>query len=103
MSGWLTALFIFLGSLVTGGVTWLIARRSKSGDIETSEASSLWDESKEMRKELREEANTLRAELETERKARGRAEELVFKLREELAELRGRLDVLEGRRKPRKP
>lgn len=44
-------------------VTWVVARRGRSGRIDTSEAADLWAESQAMRQELRDEVSRLRADL----------------------------------------
>jgi sensor domain CHASE-containing protein len=57
---------IFLAAVaaVSGAiVTWMVSRRRNSGNINTSEAETLWSEGQEMRKELRGEVLTLRKEL----------------------------------------
>lgn len=48
---------------ISGLVTWKVAKRSASGAIDTSEASTLWDEGTTMRQELRVEVVGLRAQL----------------------------------------
>lgn len=52
-----------LVALVSGIVTWLVSRRAKSGKIDTSEAVTLWDEGTVMRRELRDEVESLRKQL----------------------------------------
>lgn len=58
-----SALAVVLVAAVSGLVTWKVARRSTSGDIDTSEASMLWLEGTSMRKELRDEVASLKAQL----------------------------------------
>lgn len=55
-------LAVVLAAAVTGFVAWTVAKRTTSGSIDTSEAATLWDEGTIMRKELREQVTTLRAE-----------------------------------------
>lgn len=64
MDGWLTAVLVFAGVVVSGVVSYLIARRNSSGSISTSDAKSLWDESNALRKEYRERAEALEKQLE---------------------------------------
>jgi ATP/maltotriose-dependent transcriptional regulator MalT len=52
-------------SVVTGVVAYLVARRQRSGRINTSEATQLWQESTALRAELRSEVTALRAQLAT--------------------------------------
>lgn len=54
---------VVLVAMVSGAVTWLISRRTKSGKIDTSEAAVLWDEGTKMRLELRDEVKSLKAQL----------------------------------------
>ena len=51
-------------AVVGGLTTYLLGKRRASGNIETSEASALWKESQEMRRELREELVALRGTVE---------------------------------------
>jgi len=64
----LPLIFGLLGTLVTQLGIWLIARRAKSGRIDTSEAATLWAESQAIRTELREELAELRRENENLRR-----------------------------------
>lgn len=50
-------------SIPTASATWFIARRKSSGSVATSDAATLWAESQEMRKELRDEVVDLRKQL----------------------------------------
>lgn len=43
--------------------TYFVARRKTSGSVDTSEADSLWRESRVLREELRDEVKSLRANL----------------------------------------
>jgi predicted nuclease with TOPRIM domain len=52
-----------LAAVSAAGVAWLIARRTSSGRVDTTEAATLWAESKQMRSELRDEITVLRAGL----------------------------------------
>jgi len=51
------------GAGVTAVVSYLIARRGKSGTVNTSEAETLWTQAKEMRDELRAEVVACRADV----------------------------------------
>jgi hypothetical protein len=58
------ALLIGLATALAGALgTYIVARRRMSGSIKTSEATSLWEESQAMRKELRDELVATRDEL----------------------------------------
>lgn len=57
------AIAVVLVAIISGVVTWLASRRTKSGKIDTSEAATLWDEGTNMRKELREEVTSLKTQL----------------------------------------
>lgn len=57
----LPALAGMVGIVISAVVTYLVGRRSKTGRVATSEAADLWNESKAMRQELREEAASLRS------------------------------------------
>jgi hypothetical protein len=46
--------FSVLASIITGMVTYMVTRRTKSGQISTSEAATLWAESQDMRRMLME-------------------------------------------------
>lgn len=63
MEGWLTSLLVFAGVVVSGLVTYFIARRNTSGSISTSDAASLWQESNKLRQEYRERAESLEKQL----------------------------------------
>ncbi len=77
-----------IGAVISGAVAFAVARRQRSGRIDTTEAETLWAESQAMRTELRNEAETCRGEvsaLRTEMVA-VRAEASV--MREEMVTLR---------------
>lgn len=61
---WLTPILVFAGVVVSGLVTYFIARRNNSGSISTSDAASLWEESNKLRQEYRERAELLEKRLE---------------------------------------
>lgn len=63
MDVWVTSGLIFAGVVVSGVVTYLIARRTSSGNISTSDAASLWKESNALRQEYRERAEQLEKRL----------------------------------------
>lgn len=65
MTPLLGALAVIIAAAITGYVTWMIAKRSSSGAIDTSEAAKLWDEGTGMRQELRKEVIELKAQLIT--------------------------------------
>lgn len=64
MEGWLTPILVFAGVVVSGLVTYAIARRNSSGSISTSDAASLWKESNDLRQEYRERAELLETRLQ---------------------------------------
>lgn len=85
-------------------VTYLGVRRKTSGSVDTSEASALWAESQSMRRELRDEAVELRAEVATLRREgeelRGSMATLqmeITQLRDENRRLRSRVETLNAR------
>lgn len=57
------ALAVVIVATISGLVTWLVSRRTKSGKIDTSEAATLWDEGTKMRLELRNEVLSLKSQL----------------------------------------
>ena len=63
LNPFLDSLAVVLVAVVSGFVTWMIARRTKSGHIDTSEAATLWTEGTMMRKELRDQVTLLRKQL----------------------------------------
>lgn len=60
---WLTPVLVFAGIVVSGLVTYFIARRNASGNISTSDAASLWKESNALRQEYRDRAELLEKRL----------------------------------------
>jgi len=54
---------VVMVALVTAAGTWLVARRTTSGRIDTTEAATLWDEGTQMRLELRNEVLSLKLQL----------------------------------------
>lgn len=64
MYNWLTPVLVFAGVVVSGLVTYVIARRNNSGSISTSDAASLWKESNDLRQEYRLRAEKLEARLQ---------------------------------------
>lgn len=92
----LVPLLALLGVVVTAAVSWFIARRAKSGKIETTEAKDLWVEANSMRHELRDQVKALQDEilaLKTEGKS---CRDEVTKLRAENDEWRQRVDKHEA-------
>lgn len=60
----LTPILVFAGVVVSGTVTYFVARRNTSGNISTSDAASLWAESNKLRAEYKERAEKLEKRLE---------------------------------------
>ncbi len=56
------ALLVFAGVVVSSVGAFVIAKRTHSGQIRDSEAAKLWDESTQMRVELRKELEAKEAE-----------------------------------------
>lgn len=77
MEGWLTSILVFAGVVVSGLVTYFIARRKNSGTISTSEAVDLWAESNALREDYKTQAATNLARAE-------KAEEQIRKNNEQL-------------------
>lgn len=77
---------VVFAALFTAAGTFLIARRTTSGRIGTSDAASLWAESQAMRRELREEVIALRADNAALRQE-------VARLRDEVAGLRREVEA----------
>lgn len=63
MEAWITPILVFAGVVVSGLVTYFIARRTTSGSISTSDAASLWKESNALRQEYRDRAELLEKRL----------------------------------------
>lgn len=66
----IVAISAFLAATLGAGVTWRVAKRTTSGEIDTSDAAQLWTESQDMRRGLRDEVVVLKAkvgDLETQR------------------------------------
>jgi len=90
VNGLTLAVVALFGTIATGFGTWLVARRSTSGSVRTSEAETLWSESQAIRTELREEVKGLRLSVD----------QLRVEVRDchtDGAALRQRLSALEGR------
>jgi peptidoglycan hydrolase CwlO-like protein len=64
MEDWLTPVLVFAGVVVSGLVTYFIARRNNSGNISTSDAASLWKESNDLRAEYKARAEKLEERLQ---------------------------------------
>lgn len=58
------ALIVLAGGGLTVAGNYLISKRSTSGDISTSDAASLWEESNNLRAEYKYRAEKLEAQLE---------------------------------------
>lgn len=87
MDNTLTITLPILGIIISSFVTYKIAKRSTSGSIMTSEAADLWAESNALRKDYKDRAERLEAQLE----------EVNVKLKtvtEELTKLRGNSDIM---------
>lgn len=74
-------------ALVTGAGTYFVARRTSSGDIDTSSAAELWQESQNMRRDLRDEVVALRAQIGVLEKDRLDLRESVGVMKAKIADL----------------
>lgn len=79
-----TVIGIAAVGMATVVVTWLTARRSHSGKIATTEASTLWETVMGELSAYREEARVLRAEVVELRNETVRLNEVIIALRVEL-------------------
>lgn len=64
MESWITPVLVFAGVVVSGVIGYSTARRTTSGNINTSQAAELWAESNKLRAEYKERAEKLEARLE---------------------------------------
>jgi len=101
MDKWLV-LIGFVATIASSVVTYKIARRKTSGSIDTSDAATLWSESKAMRKELRDEVIALRSEVLSLKKTLAELEQekdlnekTITKLRKQIATLEDRIKKME--------
>lgn len=92
----MVALLVFAGGLFASAVTYLVARRTTSGKINTSEAKDLWDEATKMRVELRSQVESLQADIERFEKREVAWRERVNDLEAQLIVLRRRVAELEN-------
>ena len=98
-----TAIFVFLGVCVTAVSAWVVSRQQRSGRINTSEATKLWEESTGMRHELRDQVEALNLEIKDLKieNAQQRAEIGTYRaeveaLTREVRKLRARVAELES-------
>jgi len=56
---WIAPILTLVGLVVGPIITWKIAKRQKSGTIQTSEAADLWAESNKLRQEYKDRAERL--------------------------------------------
>lgn len=82
------------GTVLTQAVLVYIARRSKSGRVDTSEAATLWAESQSIRGELRARVVALEERVEELQVANETLRGENHTLRREVAELRASLEGL---------
>lgn len=87
MNAWVAPVLVLVGICISSVVTWLIARRSTSGSISTSDAASLWAESNALRKEYRDRAEQLEAQLQE-------VNDKLQTMTDELSKLRANSDVM---------
>lgn len=93
MNSTLLAALLAIATAVAAAVsTYLVAWRRTSGRIDTSDAKTLWEESQQMRSELRAEVITLRAEAVTLRSEVARLNTVIAQLRDEVHSLHVRLE-----------
>lgn len=82
---------LVLAALVAPLVTYLVAKRQRSGKIVTTEAAQLWNESTAMRRELRETVGRLEERVRELERERAICYERIEVLEAELANLRRRV------------
>lgn len=64
MNDWIAPISVLIGVIVSSFITYKIAKRTTSGDINTSQAAELWAESNKLRTEYKERAEKLEQRLE---------------------------------------
>lgn len=92
---WITPLLVFAGVIVSGLVTYFIARRNTSGNINTSQAAELWAESNKLRAEYKERAEKLERQLEDVNEQLSEVMKQLANLREDGSKKDGRIEELE--------
>jgi len=90
------ALLGVAGVGVTAIVTYVVARRTTSGRVETSEAATLWAASEQMRKELRDELVAARAQVIELLRQNESLHRQITELLEEIDRLQKRLAAYQG-------
>lgn len=93
----IVATLVLVGSGLSALVTYLIARRSSSGSIATSEAESLWKEANAMRQELRDEVILLRGQLNTTQTQLTDTQTQLTEAQRAIKNMKSHLDKLEGK------
>lgn len=88
MNPWIPVVLGVLGAALSALAAYAIAKRQRSGKIDTTEAETLWAEGQAMRQELRAETVTLREEVLALRTEAVAARNESSSLRVELATLR---------------
>lgn len=83
-----------VAAVAANALTFLVARRKSSGRVVTTEAEELWQESSSIRKELREEINLMRSELQTVRRENLMQAEQILKLKADHEDCENRYLVL---------
>lgn len=98
MSEVIVAVMAFLAAALGAGVTFFIAKRNSSGEIDTSDAAVLWNESQDMRRGLRDEVVILKAKVEDLEGQREALRDIIAVMKVELAgvksEVRRMQDVI---------
>lgn len=87
-------LFSLLGVIIAAAFTAWTANRVKSGKIATSEATQLWQESGNMRKELKDEIISLKDEMTTLRGENATLREDNAKWRQRFDDMQKELDFV---------
>lgn len=88
MNPWIPVVLGVLGAALSALAAYAIAKRQRSGKIDTTEAETLWAEGQEMRRELRAETVVLRSEVLALRSEAVAARNESSSMRLELATLR---------------
>lgn len=92
-------ILIIAAPIVTAIGAYVVAKRTTSGDIDTSDAATLWAESQAIRKELRDEIVSLRNEVKDLREKIQQLESERFVDKQKIEELVSQVRRLETRLK----
>lgn len=85
------------GAAISGFFGWRIARRKTSGTVDTSQADTLWKESRVLREELRDEVRALRTSLAAAENEADTLRASLYQAQLKTGELTLRIAALEAR------